>query len=463
MTDRAELFTVREGELHLHFHPGQRQAWNSAKPFVFILAGRQSGKTSFAPWWLYREVLRTARSGEDNDYLAVSATNDLFDNAFLPSMLRVFCNVLDIGYYWVARRTIELKCLDPADPKYGEFYQGERGSSAGLKWGRIVLRSAQSEHSLESMAAKACLLDECGQPAFTVQDWEAVQGRTAIARGYGGGRILGTTTPYELGWLYENIFIPWTNGNPDLDVIQFPSYWNPNFSREEYERQKATMPEWRAAMFLDGKFERPAGLIYRDFDEATMVVREPFDIPQHWERVVGVDFGGANVATLWLALNPDDGCWYAYHETLMGHMPTPEHAAMAIAGAENIERITAIGGAKSEGQHRDDWWMAGFYIEEPPVTDVEVGIARGISLIKKGNLRVFPHLERLRREFRNYRRKLDAGNEPTEQIVAKNKFHMLDAYRYAATWIEEEPIGVDAMSYADYLKTQEVEHEPAFA
>ena len=98
------------------------------------------------------------------------------------------------------------------------------------------------------------------------------------------------------------------------------------------------------------------------------------------------------------------------------------------------------------------------------MSNVEVGIARGISLIKKDKLRVFPHLERLRREFRNYRRKLDPNNEPTEQIVSKNKFHMLDAFRGASSWIEEEPIGVDAMSYADYLKQLEGEaYEPAYA
>ena len=140
----------------------------------------------------------------------------------------------------------------------------------------------------------------------------------------------------------------------------------------------------------------------------------------------------------------------------MGHMPTSEHAAMASAEAIGIDRLTAVGGAKSEGQHRDDWWQAGFYIEEPPVYDVEAGIARVISLIKSDRLRVFASLERTRRELRNYSRKLDQNNEATEQIISKNKYHVLDALRYGCAWIEDSPLGVESMTYGQFINSREL-------
>lgn len=469
MADRVirPFYEIDEnGKLRLHFHPGQTRAWVSKSPIVVIMAGAQSGKSCLIPWWLRREILKTAKSGQQNNYLAVSASNDLFAMAFLPAMIEVFVDVLGIGHYWTARRTLEIKCLDPSDPRFGTFYQGPRGSSSGSMWARIILRSAQSEGALESVTALAAALDEAGQSAFTNQDWEAINRRTAIARSQGAGRILIATTPYSMdSFLYEQIYIPWVEHGLDsgIDVIQFPSYYNPNWSAKEFRRQEATMPDWRAAMFLHGKFKRPAGLIYRDFDEGTMLVREKdeFNIPDHWERVVGIDFGGANTATLWLAFNPNDGRWYAYHESLMGHMPTSEHASIARAEAIGINRLTAVGGAKSEGQHRDDWWQAGFYIEEPPVYDVEAGIARVISLIKGDRLRVFASLGRLRKEFRNYSRKLDQNNEPTEQIINKNKYHILDALRYGSAWIEDSPLGVESMTYSQFIKTRELAHEPA--
>lgn len=447
------------GELQLNFHPGQKQVWDSKARFIFALAGTRGGKTSFAPWWLYREVMRTYTRGGKNDYLTVSPTVELFNNAFLPAMIEVFCEVLEIGYYWAAARTLELKCLDPQDERYGQFYEGPNGRSSGLMWARIILRSAQSEGALESMTAKAAVLDECGQDAFALEDWEAVQRRVSI----GQARILGTTTPYNFGWLYSTVYQHWLDGDPDFDIINFPSYYNPSFDMAEYERARRSMPEWRFKLFYDGKFQAPSGLIYRDFDESTMVIRDEFEIPKEWEHVVGVDFGGANTATVWLAFNPNDGRWYLYRETLMGHMPTVEHAELAKSHAAGIDRLTAIGGAKSEGQYRDDWWYAGFYIDECPVSNVEVGIARAITLIKSDRLRIFHSCQGILAEMKQYRRKLDSNNEPTEQIIDKNKFHRLDALRYAASWIEDVPPGVEALSYESLVAKFEKEGRYEYA
>ena len=724
---------------------------------MFIIAGAQSGKTSFIPWWLHKQIQRTWEGGDypANDYLATSASNKLFNNAFLPSMIKVFVQVLNIGYYWAADSILELKCLDPDNPRFMQFYEGPNGRAKGLMWGRIVLISAQGGGTLESMTAKAAVLDECvapetmiateigdipisvivnshmpirvwsfntenntwelkpikrwiqlkqkapllklgklnitgnhkvwtkeqgyialgsilnreekeyhvlramrnkvnqstekvlqprvlgalasgaawiprgyikayekairggagapqgdfrasegavfqsgesslgatwgralqpphqtkgteisanarernlearrqwqaeelatgetstgprfqlekrvcgddrermfatclqnrycranaenshrgweqgqrqqgemvrtewvgisslfksngrdldgwlssdgcvynlgvegnhnyiannilvsncGQDGYTLEDWEAISRRTAVWRGMGHGRILGATTPYNLGWLYENVYQSWLDGDPDIDVFQFPSYFNPNFPMKEYERAKKTMPKWRFEMFYNGRFERPAGLIYHDFDPGAMLVGD-FDPPPEWERVVGVDFGGANTATLWLALNPSDGRWYAYYETLEGHMPTSEHTQRARDAAKGLNRLTAVGGSPGETQQRKDWWQAGFFVEEPLITDVEAGIDRVTAILKLDKLRVCRSLENLRREFRTYRRKLDESNRATEVIMNKGGYHGLDCLRAAATWIEPGEVKVKVQSYSSY-------------
>ena len=59
--------------IDIYLHEGQMQAWNSPKRFVFMIAGKQSGKR-FLPLWLFREILNLGKG----DYLAVSATADLF-------------------------------------------------------------------------------------------------------------------------------------------------------------------------------------------------------------------------------------------------------------------------------------------------------------------------------------------------------------------------------------------------
>ena len=421
------------GKLAINLHPGQVGVWDSAHRFTAMLAGTQSGKTSFGPLWLYREIY--GFEGDPlggrgaGDYLAVTSTYDLFKLKMLPAIMHFFCDVMGVGRYWAGDKVIEL-----ADPASGQF---KARRSIDPMWGRIILRSASSEGGLESATAKAAWLDEVGQDDFSLEAWEAVLRRLSLAQ----GRALLTTTVYNLGWLKTEFYDRWTDGDPDYNVVQFPSYYNPAFPYEEYQRAKRTLPEWRFQMFYRGMFARPAGLIYRDFTDDMLV--DPFKVPSDWRRVVGVDFGGANLALLWLAQHPKTLVWYAYRDQLVGGLSTPEYVggARALIDAEGATDVTFVGGSGSEGQERRDWTAAGLRVEEPPIGEVEPGISRVIGLIRKGQFRVFRNLRGLRDELGSYRRKLDDSGQPLEDIVDKRLYHRLDALRYAVSYIEGEPGG----------------------
>lgn len=412
--------TDGDGCLALNFHPGQTRAWRSARRFVFVFAGAQSGKTSFGPWWLWREI-RTCGAG---DYLGVTASYDLFKLKMLPELRTVFEQVLGIGRYWSGERIIELK-----DPKRG--FWATRADDP--MWGRIILRSAESGGGLEAATANAAWCDECGQDSFTVETWEAVQRRLSLAQ----GRALGTTTIYNLGWTKTEIYDAFLAGDLDVDVVQFASYVNPSFPREEYERARTKLPDWRFQMYYRGRFARPAGLIYNAFSDAKHLC-DPFPIPDWWPRAVAVDFGGANVAILWLALDPSSGAWFLYDEWLGGGDTTQSYAVRAtdgIAGATG--GAFAVGGASGESQERRDWRAAGVPVLEPPVSAVEVGLSRGIGLFKQSKVRVFRSCRGVRDELGTYRRKVDSQGNPVEEIVDKRKFHRLDAFRYFASMVED--------------------------
>ncbi len=53
------LYRVNQKDkiVDVYLHEGQRRAWDSPKRFIFMLAGKQSGKTIFGPLWLFRKVL----------------------------------------------------------------------------------------------------------------------------------------------------------------------------------------------------------------------------------------------------------------------------------------------------------------------------------------------------------------------------------------------------------------------
>lgn len=418
----TSLWRIDAGKLHLSFHPGQARAWQSERRFVAMVAGTQGGKTSFGPWWLHREISRCG----PGDYLAVTSSFDLFKLKALPQVREVFEHILRRGRYWSGDRVMEL-----ADEE-GRFWANKADDPM---WGRIILRSASAGSGLESATAKACWADEAGQDEFTIETWEAILRRLALAQ----GRVLISTTPYSTGWLKQQLYDAWIGGDPTIEVIQFESVLNPAFPQAEFERAKATMPAWRFAMFYQGLFSRPAGLIYEDFDPSRHVI-EPFEIPPTWSRYVGADFGGANTALVWLAHEPGADRYILYHESLSGGLSTQEHAQRAKSYAEGTKLVSAWGGAPSEDQARTDWSNAKFTIRKPPVADVEAGISRVIELIKADRLFVFRTCRGILDELGSYRRKLDASGQPTEEIEQKRTYHRLDALRYAACGLVRAPM-----------------------
>lgn len=439
------LWRIENEQLRIALHPGQARAWRSKARFVFILAGTQGGKTTYLPWLLKREIDNCGAG----DYLAVTATYDLFKLKFLPAIREIFENIYNIGRYWSGSRIIELR-----NPQTGKF---EAKNSDDAMWGRIILRSAESKGGLESATAKAAILDEIGLPTFGLDDWEAILRRLSLSQ----GRVFAGTTLYNLGWLKSEVYDAWINGDKDFDVIQFPSHINPAFPEAEFKRARRKVQDWKFAMFYEGKFSKPATLIYKDFDEATMVVND-FEIPSNWPRVVGVDFGGANTGGLHLAESDrytEDGLsiWYAYKCTLSGNKSTKEHVKEQLDLLSNVDEYEVTGGAPSETQPRMDWAEAGLYVEQPVVSDVESGIDRVTELIKGNRLRVFRSLRGVRDEFGRYQRKVDELGNPTTDILNKNRFHRLDMLRYAAVKIIDGSGGIEIIDMGQALRELQYE------
>lgn len=406
-----------KGELVPTFklHPGQAKAWRSKSRFTFIIAGTQGGKTSFLPLWLGREIERRGAG----DYLAATATYDLFKLKFLPEMRAYFVNTLG----WKE---------DKGDMT---FHTGK-----GDTYTRIILRSATSEGGLESATVKGAVLDECGQDAFRITAWEAVQRRLSIHQ----GRVLAATTPYNFGWLKQEIYDKWRAGDKDVQVVQFPSIYNPIFPIEEFERARASKAAWKFSMFYKGEFSRPAGLIYEDFideyKEGNGNKVHPFDIPASWPRYVGIDFGPVHTATIWIAEDPNINVYYIYRETLEGGMTTGQHVSKALDRAKNENVISYTGGAGSEDQYRMDWASHGVKVKEPPIKEVESGIDKAIDLIKTKRLFVFDNCKDTLDELGTYSRVVDDMGNVGEIIKDKGSFHLLDALRYdvvglGSTWL----------------------------
>lgn len=439
------LHEIIDGHLKMNFHPGQLRAWDSDKRIVAIISGTRSGKTSFGPPWLHREMQRKG----PGDYLVGAPTFPRIDQAAGPDLEYFFDRLLGVGK--MRRSPLQFhiseyghKCIWPGKPV-------ERRC-------RILFGHGDEPESMEAMGVKAVWLDEAGQKKFKFGSYEAVRRRGHIDQ----ARTLITTTPYSLGWLKQEIQDEWENAHrnhPEIEVINFDSLQNPAFPREEYEQAMVSLPKWKFNMFYRGLFERPAGMIYDCFDRSRHKIPR-FAIPPSWPRWLGLDFGGVHTAGVFLAEELDKDsqrtgrlfCYRVYGPT--GNATAKQHVEALWKGEPCLPN--AVGGSKSEGQWRDEFGAAGLGVREPPVSDVEVGIQRVYGCLARNppELFVFDDLAHLLDELGSYSRALDEMGEPTQDIDDKSSFHCADALRYVVShlkggvgvWGESKPAPRDSRS-----------------
>lgn len=428
------------------FHIAQNIAWECELRLVAMIAGTAGGKTAFGPNWLEREIERLGRG----DYLAVTSTYDLFDNAMLPALMRWFVTIKGIGRYWGGKRVIEIR-----DPETGEFWAEK---STDPMYARIVLRSAE-KGGLEAFTAKAAWIDEGGQERFTIQAWRAINRRLAIWR----GRTLITTTLYDLGWLVQQVVnradggvvsmetmsngaeVVYTkNEKKNIGLIQFDSIINPDYSVEEYEDMRGSVPDDVFQMFWRGRVAGFRFLIYDYFvkhkfskDKKKKQTCKRFKIPPTWERYMGIDFGGINTAAIYFAEHPNSLILYAYREYKEGKKTAAEHVELMMEGEPMMPY--AVGGSKSEDQWRDEFAAGGLPINAPEIIDVELGISRVYGANKRREIIYFDDLEMMMDEKGRYTRERDKDGEPTKKIKNKAKFHLLDGERYIISDIRLGP------------------------
>lgn len=101
----------------------------------------------------------------------------------------------------------------------------------------------------------------------------------------------------------------------------------------KYEAMLSSLPEVQRRQLLEGDWDVFEGAAFPEFDKEIHVV-EPFEIPRHWKRYRGVDYGyAAPSACLWGAINPEDGTLLIYRELYQSGL-TGEQLAEKIREAE---------------------------------------------------------------------------------------------------------------------------------
>ena len=81
-----------------------------------------------------------------------------------------------------------------------------------------------------------------------------------------------------------------------------------------YEQMLAALPPTQRQQLLEGNWDVAEGAAFTEFSPPEHVI-PPFEIPVHWERSKGIDYGYASEsACVWGAVDPSDGTLIIYRE-----------------------------------------------------------------------------------------------------------------------------------------------------
>lgn len=414
---------VNGGDVHLYPHIGQLRALQSTARIVAVIAGAQSGKTQTSPCWLMQEM----QAKGPGTYAIVTPTFSLLDKSALPKFREFYEDIFKLGrYYGSPSRRFEVS-EDGERRLFGHRQEQKT---------QVIFGYASDSHSMEAVTLKGVVCDEAGQPSFSKETWDNLYTRRLAVH---QGRALITTTPYSIsGWLHD-LCDEAERGEIDAEVIRFDSVMNPAFPMASFEEARRTLPDWRFQMMFRGIFTRPAGQIYDSFIKSPAPVGHlvpRFQIPDHWQRYIGLDFGSVNTAAVHIAQGQDQyqGKYIIYRTYHNGGKTAAGHVAELMKGEPRAP--ISYGGAGSEDSFRAEYNAAGLRVNKPPISDVEVGITRVWSAFKQNQLLVMDDLAPLLNELGAYSRKVDESGNVLEEIDKKSTFHILDSLRYAISHIK---------------------------
>lgn len=178
----------------------------------------------------------------------------------------------------------------------------------------------------------------------------------------------------------------------------------------------------------------------------------PFDIPDHWPRICGLDFGWDHpTAAVWIAWDRDTDTQYIYDCYKQSKATAVIHAD-ALIRRGNVPTVWPKDGLQSDKgsginlaeQYREAGvnMTADFFRNRTTATDgntsgktgqfsIEPGIQEMYARFENGTLRVFSHLEPWFKEFRMYHRKDGKIVPMDDDLMSASRYASCSVDRYA--------------------------------
>ena len=379
-------------EVEVRLFSTQFDAINFTTQFGAAVAGVQSGKTFLGCYWAGKKISEFPKGTG----IIVSPTYKILQQATLKKFFDIF-------------------------PGLRKYYKEQKGEILLPTGGIIFVRSADSPLGIEGITANWIWLDEGGMTS--VLTWTVLRSRVSMT----GGQILITTTPYNMGWLYLNFYVPWRDKtDKSLSFYSWKSIENPHFSKEFYEAERTRLRPEEFSRRYEGRFEKMTGLVW---DLPNEQIIDPRDIMGRAEaRIIGVDWGYVDAAAIsvWYYY---DKCWYNADEWKQSKRTTAE--IIQVLKNKMVEHhATLIYPDPAEADRVEECRRAGLPMMETN-KDVKGGVSMIQQLIREKRLYIFNNCKETIDEWSMYHYPEPEEDKESKDLPFKFNDHLCDAGRYA--------------------------------
>lgn len=383
-------------------HHKQFDAFDFKTQFCAAIAGVRGGKTYVGSVWAGHKIATCEGNG-----LITGPDFPTLRSATLPTFFSLFPHYR--RYYKEQKSVIEIPWRDSKGRKKVKY---------------IFIRSMDDPLSPEGITADWFWADEAGK--YKLLAWTVLRSRVSLVKGQG----LLTTTPYNMGWLYQDFYKPWLEKtDPDYTVVSWASVENPYFPKDVYEAEKRRLPAVEFKRRYEGVFSRMQGLVY---DIKPYHIIDPEQLAP--DIVLGgIDWGWTNPAAL-VVVVLSKGIYYVVDEWYQVGKTTGQiiDAAIQLQNKWHINRWYADSANPEKIAEANADTGLSVYGVEKKKDSISAGVLAIQQYILDNRLRVFRGLKNTLAEFESYQYPEvgpDGVVKKDEPMPFNN--HIMDAMRYA--------------------------------
>lgn len=266
-----------------------------------------------------------------------------------------------------------------------------------------------------------------------------------------GGPIAMTFTPLLGASQVVRLFLPLDGHRaPQRELITMTIDDAEHYTPEERAKIIAQYPEHEREARAFGRPVLGSGMVFPVAESAIRV--EPFKLPPHWGRLVGLDLGWDHpTAAAWIAYDVDSDTIYVYRdykksrETISVHAATVRSPAPWIPVAwphdalqhdrqagKSLKQLYIDAGLKMLPKH------ATFKDDDPGAFSFEAGIYEMVDRMQTGRLKIFSTCTNFFQEMRGYHRKDGKVVKIEDDVISAVRYAMM-MKRYARSQAELAP------------------------